>query len=247
MVWNILFGNGNAIHKVLLLAAFVFSAIFAISLHEVAHGFAAYKMGDATAKVQGRLTLNPVAHFDPLGLAMFLLVGFGFAKPVPVNPYNFKNLRKGMLLVSFAGVIANLILALISFGFMIGFGYAGLSKFGFAFTGYYLEGNALYYFLFFLYYFSVFACLLNAVLIAFNLLPIYPLDGFRVVESLAPYDNGYVRFMRRYGQYILIGIVLLGFFFRRVGIPQADIFGQYLSLVQRGILELFELIMGGLF
>ena len=241
MVWNILFGNNNAIEKILLLIAFVCSAIFAISLHEVAHGYAAYKMGDATAKVQGRLTLNPATHFEPIGLLMFLFVGFGFAKPVPVNPYNFKNLRKGMLIVSFAGVIANLIQALIGFGLMIGFGYAYFSHLQVAVTY-----DFLYYFLFFFFYFSLYACLLNAVLIAFNLLPIYPLDGFRVVESLTPYDNAYIRFMRRYGQYILIGIVLIGFLFRRLGIPQGDIFGLYLSAVQDGILKLFNLIMGGL-
>ena len=241
MVWSILFGNNNAIEKILLLVAFVFSAMIAISFHEVAHGFAAYKMGDATAKVQGRLTLNPIAHFDPFGLAMFLLVGFGFAKPVPVNPYNFKNLRKGMLLVSFAGVIANLIQAIIAFGLMIGFGYAFISREVVAMYDF------LYYLTFFFFYFSLYACLLNAVLIAFNLLPIYPLDGFRVVESLTPFDNAYVRFMRRYGQYILIGIVLIGFFFRRIGIPQGDVFGLYLSAIQDGILKLFYLIMGGLF
>ena len=241
MVWSILFGNNNVIEKILLLVAFVFSAMIAISFHEVAHGFAAYKMGDATAKVQGRLTLNPIAHFDPFGLAMFLLVGFGFAKPVPVNPYNFKNLRKGMLLVSFAGVIANLIQAIIAFGLMIGFGYAFISHEVVAMYDF------LYYLTFFFFYFSLYACLLNAVLIAFNLLPIYPLDGFRVVESLTPFDNAYVRFMRRYGQYILIGIVLIGFFFRRIGLPQGDVFGLYLSAIQDGILKLFYVIMGGLF
>lgn len=239
MVYHILFSSAyNALQKVLLILAFLLGATFAITLHEYAHGFAADKLGDPTARLNGRLTLNPIVHFEPIGLIMFLLVGFGFARPVPVNPYNFKNLRKGMLITSFAGVIANLIQAIIGFALMIGFGYL--------FITYAVTANALYYFLYFLFYFALYATLLNAVLIAFNLLPIYPLDGFRILESLLPYDNGYVRFMRRYGQYILIGIVIIGFFFDRIGIPQADIFGLYLSAVQNGIMKLFDIIMGGL-
>ena len=238
MVYRILFNSSyDAIEKILLLIAFVATAVFAIAFHEFAHGFAAYKMGDPTAKAQGRLTLNPISHFEPIGLAMFLLVGFGFARPVPINPYNFRNVRKGMLLTAFAGVIANLIEALIGFGLMIGFGYAYFTTEA---TG------ALSYLLFFLFNFSLYLTLLNAVLIAFNLLPIYPLDGFRVVESLSRTENSYVRFMRRYGAYILIGIVLVGFLFDRIGLPQGDVFGQYLSVVQDGIIKLFYKIMEGI-
>ena len=235
MVYKILFSAYDALQKILLLIAFVASAMFAIALHEYAHGFAAYKMGDPTAKMQGRLTLNPIAHFDPLGLVMFLVVGFGFARPVPINPYNFDKLKKGMLWTSFAGVIANLIQALIGFAMMVGFGYLFYTV---------TAGKAVYYLLFFLFYFSLYATLLNAVLIAFNLLPIFPLDGFRVVETLAP-RSAYVAFMRRSGQYILIGIVLLGFMFERIGLSQFNIFGQYLSAVQKGILKLFTMIMEG--
>ena len=237
MVYRILFSSAyNALEKILLLLAFIASAMFAISLHEYAHGFVAYKMGDPTAKLQGRLTLNPISHFEPFGLIMFLLVGFGFARPVPINPYNFRDIRKGMLFTSFAGVLTNLLQALVGFGMMLGFGYLFFTA---------ATDGALYYLLFFLYSFALYATLLNAVLIAFNLLPIYPLDGFRVIESLSRTENAYIRFMRRYGQFILIGIVLLGFFFDRIGLSQFDIFGQYLSLVQRGILELFEMIMKG--
>ena len=239
MVYRILFSSTySAVEKILLLVAFLLSATFAISLHEFAHGFAAYRLGDPTAKVQGRLTVNPIAHFEPIGLIMFLLVGFGFARPVPINPYNFRDYRKGLLITSFAGVIANLIQAIIGFGMMIGFGYLYLVHA--------TPGSGIYYLLFFLFEFSLFETLLNAVLIAFNLLPIFPLDGFRVVESLSKTENGYIRFMRRYGSFILIGIVVIGFFFERIGIPQADVFGMYLSSVQKGILALFEKIMGGI-
>ena len=118
MIYTILFSNEGPIEKILLISAFLISVFFAIVLHECAHGFAAYKMGDPTAKIRGRLTLNPVAHFEPIGLVMFLMVGFGFARPVPVDPRNFRNLRKGMLVTSFAGVFVNLIQAIIGFGFM---------------------------------------------------------------------------------------------------------------------------------
>ena len=126
---------------------------------------------------------------------------------------------------------------MIGFGLLIGFGYLFFTYLG--------AKTALYYLFFFLFYFALYATLLNAVLIAFNLLPIFPLDGFRVVESLTPFNNGYVRFMRRYGQYILIAIVLVGFLLERVGIPEGNIFGMYLSAVQKGIVKLFYLIMGG--
>ncbi len=239
MVYRILFSSTySAVEKILLLVAFLLSATFAISLHEFAHGFAAYKLGDPTAKIEGRLTVNPLAHFDPIGLVMFLLVGFGFARPVPINPNNFNNYRKGLLITSFAGVIANFLQALVGFGLMVGLGYAFLTL--------NTTSRALYYFLYFLFEFSLFLTLLNAVLIAFNLLPIFPLDGFRVVEALSKRENGYIRFMRRYGAYLLIGIVLVGFLLDRIGFPQGDVFGMYLSAVQKGILTLFEKIMGGL-
>jgi len=239
MVYRILFSSTySAVEKILLLVAFLLSATLAISLHEYAHAFAADKLGDPTARLYGRLTVNPAKHFEPFGLIMFLLVGFGFARPVPINPNNFRNYRKGMLITAFAGVIANLIQALIGFGLMIGFGYAFLTTAS--------TGTALYYLLFFLFEFSLFLTLLNAVLIAFNLLPIFPLDGFRVVEAISRTENAYIRFMRRYGSYILIGIVVIGFLFERIGIPEGDVFGMYLSAVQKGILNLFYKIMGGL-
>ena len=238
MIYKILFSSTYEFwQKVLLLIAFLSSATLAICLHEYAHGYAAYKLGDPTAKDNDRLTLNPLAHFEPVGLIMFLLVGFGFARPVPINPYNFRNYRKGMLITAFAGVFANLLQMLVGFGMMVGFGYL--------YYGYNTEITTLYYVYYLMFYFSLYWTLLNAVLIAFNLLPIFPLDGFRVVEALSKSENGYIRFMRRYGSYILIGIVVIGFFFERIDIPQGNIFGMYLSAVQEGILELFEKIMVG--
>ncbi len=238
MIYRILFSNYEFWEKLFLIVAFLSAATIAICLHEYAHGYAAYKLGDPTAKDNDRLTLNPLMHFEPVGLVMFLLVGFGFARPVPINPNNFRDYKKGLLITSFAGVIANCIQALIGFAMMVGFGYL--------YFGYDTAITPLYYVYYFMFHFSLYATLLNAALIAFNLLPIYPLDGFRVLEALSKRENGYIRFMRRYGSFVLIGIVVIGFFFERIGIPEANIFGLYLSKVQEGIILLFNDIMGGL-
>ena len=238
MIYSLLFSSTLEFwEKLLRIVGFLSAATIAICFHEYAHAYAAYKLGDPTAKDNDRLTLNPLVHFEPVGLIMFLLVGFGFARPVPVNPNNFRDYRKGLLITSFAGVFANLIQAIIGFGLMVGFGYL--------YFGYNTEITALYYVFYFIFFFSLYWTLLNAALIAFNLLPIFPLDGFRVLESLCKRENGYIRFMRKYGSYVLIGIVVIGFFFERIGIPEANIFGQYLSAVQNGIMKLFYKIMGG--
>ena len=86
--------------------------LIALTLHELSHGYVAYKLGDTTAKSQGRLSLNPLKHLDPIGALFLLIVGFGWAKPVPVNPYAFKNKEKGMALVAIAGPASNLLMAL---------------------------------------------------------------------------------------------------------------------------------------
>ena len=102
----------------------MFVVLFINPIHEYAHAFTAYKLGDNTAKLEGRLTLNPLASFDLFGTLMFLLVGIGWAKPVPINPVNFKKQKQGMVITAAAGPISNLILALIS-----AFVVAGISKF----------------------------------------------------------------------------------------------------------------------
>jgi Zn-dependent protease len=147
----------------------VITLIFAFTLHEFAHAYVAYKFGDDTAKNQGRLTLNPISHLDPLGTILILIVGFGWARPVPVNRFFFKNPRLAGVLVSIAGPLSNLFLACIGF---IAF-YATLS-FG--------SGEGADHFLQFL---NIFISL-NVLLFVFNLLPIPPLDGYRIIEDLAP-------------------------------------------------------------
>ena len=143
--------------------------LLAITIHEYAHGRMAYYFGDATAKYHGRLSLNPLKHLDPLGTIALLFFGFGWAKPVPINPYNFRDYRSGMLWVSFAGPLANFALALAGlFLFYIPV------KFGFGWMPYYKFIDILITF--------------NILLGVFNLIPVPPLDGSKILTALAP-DN----------------------------------------------------------
>jgi Zn-dependent protease len=144
--------------------------IIAFTLHEFAHAFVAYKFGDDTAKKQGRLTLNPIQHLDPIGTLLIFIVGFGWARPVPVNRFFFKNPRLAGILVSVAGPLSNLFLVLIAFLFWYICIVTGIAE---------QLPLAVIDFL------NVFIDL-NLVLFIFNLLPLPPLDGYRIIEDLAP-------------------------------------------------------------
>ncbi|BBW97951.1 site-2 protease family protein [Geobacillus sp. FSL W8-0032] len=146
----------------------------AFSVHEFAHAYVAYKFGDPTAKNQGRLTLSPLAHLDLLGTLLIFLAGFGWARPVPVNRFHFKNPRLAGILVSVAGPLSNLVLA--GLGFVI---WYAMVDFGImrALPDWFAAG--------FDQFFQIFIGL-NAVLFLFNLLPFPPLDGYRIIEDLAP-------------------------------------------------------------
>ena len=140
-----------------------------LPLHEFAHGFAAVKSGDWTPKMYNRYTLNPLAHFDPVGLICFAVIGFGWAKPMPVNPSNFKNYKLGCFLVSIAGIVANYLLAFLVYPLLI-LSILYVPTFGYFTT---VLVNALGY-----------AFRLSLVFFVFNLIPLYPLDGFRLVDAL---------------------------------------------------------------
>lgn len=168
--------------------------IIGLTVHEWAHAFVADKLGDPTAKNLGRMTLNPLAHLDPIGILMLLLVGFGWARPVPVNTRNFKNFRRDDILVSLAGITMNLITAFIAtFFFWAGFLFWGMAE-NTAFQS--IIGGIV---------------TINLSLAVFNLLPIYPLDGSHVLESLLMRKiPRFFLFMRQYGQYILIALLVFG-------------------------------------
>ncbi|WP_154663166.1 site-2 protease family protein [Bacillus massiliigorillae] len=168
----------------------VISLLIAFTVHEFAHAYVAYKFGDTTAKDQGRLTLNPKEHIDPFGTILILIAGFGWARPVPVNRNNFKNPRLAGVLVSIAGPISNLLIAIIGFAIWYGLLAAGV------------EPNT------YVYQFMNQLIGLNILLFVFNLLPVPPLDGYRIIEDLV---SPRVRAkMTQYEQYgILIFLILI--------------------------------------
>lgn len=180
-----IFGN----YSLTSIVASILAVLVAITFHEVAHGYVAYLLGDNTAKDQGRLTLNPVAHLDPVGALLMLVVGFGWAKPVPVNAFYFKGDRtKGMMLVSVAGPATNLILAFI-----------------FTIVNRYAQWQPLAYF-------SYLCVFLNLYLAIFNLIPIPPLDGSKILAGFLPRQIAYqyLNAMERYGFLILFVLIVFG-------------------------------------
>ena len=175
--------------------AFIF--VYAVVIHEVAHGWVAFHLGDSTAEQAGRLTLNPLPHIDPIGSivvpAVFYMLGgfpFGWAKPVPVNPYAFRDMRKGMLLVSLAGPLSNITMAI---------GIAGLAHSSFV-----VRGNMAWEVL-------EFGVMINLVLALFNLIPIPPLDGSKVLASILPRDLA-AKFesLGRYGMILFVILIMSG-------------------------------------
>lgn len=196
--------------------------IIGLTVHEWAHAFAADKLGDPTAKNLGRMTLNPFAHIDLFGFLCLLVVGFGWAKPVPVNPRNFKNYRRDDIIVSLAGIAMNLVVAF----FATILFYFGVYRWN-------LGSNEVFYTIF------LSIVTINLSLAVFNLLPIYPLDGSHVFESLfMRYIPRFFMFLRQYGQYILIALLVSGLVSTVLGTVVGWLFEGF-SSVAIAILRLF--------
>lgn len=180
------------------------AVIIAITVHEFAHAFVAYKLGDKSAKAMGRLSLNPIKHIDPVGFLCLLLFRFGWASPVPVNARNFKNPKLGLFLTSIAGPLSNLILAF--GGCFVYTAFSLLAQFcttNFLVISYALISNAIGAF-----------CLINVTLAIFNLIPLPPLDGFKLLSLIIPKHS--YKAMMKYEKYFALGfmvVLLIDFYF----------------------------------
>ena len=178
----------------------LFSLILSLTFHEYGHGYVARQFGDHTAEQQGRLTLNPLAHIDPVGLLMVMLIGFGFAKPVPTDPRNYRS-RWGVLFVAAAGPFMNLLVAFVAINL-----YAIGLKLGWPL----FQGEAANLFF-------VFLASINLLLMLFNLIPIGPLDGHYILPYFLPHSmaRAYIYYNQRYGQWVLLSLIALAI----MGVP----------------------------
>jgi Zn-dependent protease len=205
--------NSILFNKIILLPGI----IIGLTLHEFAHAFVADKLGDKTPRFQGRLTLNPSAHLDPLGFIMIIIFGFGWAKPVQVNPSAYKNYRKDDLKVSLAGPITNFLIAIVMtiiVGVYYRFGYRVLPG---------ALSNVLFQMM-------IAAITINVGLGLFNLLPVPQLDGFSILKNLSPktfykYENSFYKYQ------MIIMLFLLYFGGRIISIPQGIIVNCLIKLM----------------
>ncbi len=192
------------------------AAFLAVVFHEISHGFVAYCMGDNTAKNRGRLSINPLKHIDVFGLICMIVFGFGWAKPVPINPYYFKKRKLGVVLVSLAGPLSNMLQALISISLAL-----IVSKFS--------AGNIVFEILV---QFFVILGILNVSLAIFNLLPVPPLDGSKILFSVLPYRSySFVLEYERYGFLILFILLNVPFVSDSLYYLQQTVFGAMFNFM----------------
>ena len=207
---------------ILLIPALVFS----LSVHEFSHGIIAYYYGDDTAYRNGRLTLNPIKHLDPIGSLMLLFIGFGYAKPVPVNPFNLRNPRMDMIKVALAGPMSNLLLGFI--------------------------GTFIFYMFYYFFQFNesvqIFLRIfiqINIYLAIFNLIPVHPLDGGQIFGNfIAKYNPEFAQKLNFYGPRILMFVIFIGLFsgFSIIGIflePFYKLISSFFQLIIKFIFSIF--------
>ena len=225
MLFDIFRGNADFLEIMIGLFSRLFVVFCTMPIHEYAHALVATKLGDQTPRLSGRLTVNPMAHIDLMGALMIFLCGFGYAKPVNVNPRNFKDPKKGMAITAIAGPISNLIMG---FVFVL---LSTIYKFIVESSGIITESNFVLFNA--IYSFLYFAATINVNLAVFNLLPIPPLDGSRILQLLIP-AKYYYTFLQ-YERYIVIVVFVL---------ILSGVLSAPLSIISGLIIKLFSNITG---
>lgn len=224
---DILFSSGMSFSdKLVYVLIIAFCVLLSLSIHELSHGAAAYFLGDKTAKYSGRLSLNPMHHLDPFGALCLFLFGFGWARPVPINPMYFKNKKGGMAITALAGPISNFIVAFLAeIGVVLLGGLTFKSDTSFLFNLASVSYTICYY-----------LTILNIGLGLFNLIPVPPLDGSKILNAILP-QRIYFKIMQyeRYGFIILIILINL------------PIFNYFLNAGRAGILSFFDMIINLVF
>lgn len=205
----------SIIDKIILYISEFLALMVVLPFHEFAHAFVAYKCGDPTAKLNGRMTLNPFAHFDIAGLVCFVLAGFGWAKPVPIQPLNFRKYKRDSFLVAGAGVAMNYILAFLVYPLFI----LSLRIPSFGYYTYVLQLSLSLIVSFSLCFF------------VFNLIPIFPLDGFMMIDAYSKKRSGLYRFLRFYGIYVLYFLFFLSVLADITGLYYLDVLGTAINFI----------------
>lgn len=221
MLFSLLRSGGSFAEKLLVLLVWSFCILLSLTMHELFHGLAAHWMGDRTAKNSGRLSLNPLHHLEPVGAICLFLFGFGWAKPVPVNPWNFRHKKSGMALTALAGPLSNFLLAFLA---QVGVAF---------FTSLTFESVWMYRIAAVCYILCDYLTMINLGLGIFNLIPVPPLDGSKVLGAVLP-TNLYFKYMEweRYGFIILIVLINLPFF------------NDFLYTCESGILNFYNFLIG---